>query len=64
MTFNQMSHSGVYKGDDVSVTITVLGGTYGGGSEVLVIERHFNDVRVYEDISPTINTSRWGRECR
>ena len=32
-----------------------------GGSEVLVIERHFNDVRVYEDISPTINTSRGGQ---
>ena len=30
-TFNQMSHSGDYKGDEVSVSITVLGGTYGGG---------------------------------
>lgn len=54
-TFNQMSHSGDYKGDEVSVSITVLGGTYGGGSEVLVIERHFgSEVRLYEDVVPTL----------
>lgn len=31
--FNQMSHSGDYKEDEVSVTITVLGGTYGGAAK-------------------------------
>lgn len=37
MTFNQLSQSAVYKADDVSVSLTVCGGTYGGGSEVLVV---------------------------
>lgn len=37
-TYNQTSHSGDYREDNVSVSITVLGGTYGGGSEVLVIQ--------------------------
>lgn len=36
--FNQLSQSAVYKEDDVSVSVTVCGGSYGGGSEVLVIE--------------------------
>lgn len=38
-TFNQNSHSGDYKASEISVSITVLGGTYGGGSEVLVVQR-------------------------
>ena len=38
-TFNQLSQSGVYKEDDIAVTLTVCGGTYGGGREVLVVER-------------------------
>ena len=35
--FNQLSQSAVYKEDDVSVSITVCGGSYGGGSETLII---------------------------
>ena len=35
-TFNQISQSAVYREDDVSVSLTVCGGSYGGGSEVLV----------------------------
>lgn len=38
MTFNQISQSAGYKGDDVSVSLTVCGGTYGGGSEVHVVD--------------------------
>lgn len=38
MTFNQISQSAGYKGDDISVSLTVCGGSYGGGSEVLVID--------------------------
>jgi hypothetical protein len=37
MTFNQISQSAVYRQDDVSVSITCCGGSYGGGSEVLVV---------------------------
>ena len=37
-TFNQISQSTVYREDTVSVSITVCGGSYGGGSEVLVID--------------------------
>ena len=34
--FNQLSQSAVYKQDEISVSVTVCGGSYGGGSEVLV----------------------------
>lgn len=43
MTFNQMTHSGDYKEDDISVSVTVLGGTYGGGSETLVVWKTVED---------------------
>ena len=36
-TFNQISQSAVYKADDISVSLTVCGGSYGGGSEVLIV---------------------------
>lgn len=36
-TFNQISQSAVYREDDTSVSLTVCGGSYGGGSEVLVV---------------------------
>ena len=42
-TFNQISQSAVYKEDDISVSITVCGGSYGGGSETLVVARKEND---------------------
>ena len=37
-TYNQISQSAVYREDNISVSITVCGGSYGGGSEVLVVE--------------------------
>lgn len=37
-SYNQISQSAIYKEDDVSVSVTVCGGSYGGGSEVLVIQ--------------------------
>ncbi len=42
-TFNQISQSAVYREDDISVSITVCGGSYGGGSETLVVARKEND---------------------
>lgn len=36
-TYNQISQSAGYREDDISVSITVCGGSYGGGSEVLVV---------------------------
>lgn len=51
-TYNQNSHSGDYKEDDVAVTITVLGGTYGGGSEVLVVAYGFDGYN--QDISEEV----------
>lgn len=36
--FNQISQSAIYKNDDISVSITVNGGSCGGGSEVLIVE--------------------------
>lgn len=54
-TFNQNSHSGDYKASEISVSITVLGGTYGGGSEVLVLQRRFSNITVTDtEVSPTI----------
>lgn len=38
ITFNQISQSAVYREDSISVSITVCGGSYGGGSETLVVE--------------------------
>lgn len=35
--FNQLSQSGIYKEDETSVSLTVCGGTYGGGSECLAV---------------------------
>lgn len=37
MTFNQISQSAVYRQDETSVSITCCGGSYGGGSETLVV---------------------------
>lgn len=34
--YNQISQSAGYKADDISVSLTVCGGSYGGGSEVLI----------------------------
>lgn len=36
-TFNQISQSEVYRESEISVSITVCGGSYGGGSETLVV---------------------------
>ena len=53
--YNQISQSAGYSEDEVSVSVTVCGGSYGGGSEVLVLQRRFSTVLVAEtDISPTI----------
>ena len=39
-TFNQISQSAGYAKDDVAVSVTVCGGSYGGGSEVLVLQEY------------------------
>ena len=36
-----------------------------GGSEVLIVEQHINEVRLYDDIAPTLNTVGGGVDtCR
>lgn len=58
MTFNQLSQSAVYKADDVSVSLTVCGGTYGGGSEVLVLESNQNHATIKDtEVCPTLPAS-------
>lgn len=42
--FNQISQSAIYKEDEVSVSVTVKGGSYGGGSEVLIVEYERDDI--------------------
>ena len=37
IAFNQISQSAVYKQSEISVSVTVCGGSYGGGSEVLIV---------------------------
>lgn len=36
--YNQLSQSAIYKEDEISVSLTVCGGSYGGGSEVLIVQ--------------------------
>ena len=35
--FNQISQSAIYREDNISVSVTCCGGSYGGGSEVLIV---------------------------
>lgn len=59
--FNQLSHSAVYREDETSVSLTVCGGTYGGGSEVLVLQRRFSNVNVDDtEVAPTIEAGAGG----
>lgn len=37
-TFNQISQSAIYREDEIAVSLTCCGGSYGGGSEVLIIQ--------------------------
>ena len=58
-TYNQLSQSAVYREDDVAVSTTVRGGSYGGGSETLVVKMVLasiapNAERTDGSISPTI----------
>lgn len=60
--FNQISQSAGYKQDETSVNLTVCGGTYGGGSEVLVVE-----TLVFDEGQITCPTNglnpQWGGCC-
>lgn len=62
MTFNQISQSAGYKGDDVSVSLTVCGGSYGGGSEVLVVAYGLDSFNqeIAEETSTTLRTNGGG----
>ena len=48
--FNQLSQSAVYREDDTSVSLTVCGGSYGGGSECLIVETYETDNTDREEI--------------
>lgn len=53
-TYNQTRYA-QYAKDDVSVTLRQSFGDYGGGSEVLVLQRRFSKVIVQDtEIAPTI----------
>lgn len=60
--FNQISQSAGYKEDDVTVSLTVCGGSNGGGSEVLVVE-----TLVFDEGQITCPTNglnpQWGGLC-
>lgn len=46
---------------DTSVSLRSRSASYGGGSEVLIIQRRMSDVRVREDdITPTVETHTGG----
>ena len=53
--YNQLSQSAVYREDETAVSLTVCGGSYGGGSETLILQRRFSDV-LWQDAetSPTL----------
>lgn len=50
IAYNQISQSSVYKQSETATTITVCGGTYGGGSEVLVIDMVTSNKKSKDDI--------------
>lgn len=50
IAYNQISQSSVYKQSETATTITVCGGTYGGGSEVLVIDMVTPNKKSKDDI--------------
>lgn len=41
--YNQISQSAVYREDETTVSLTVCGGSYGGGSETLIVEARNNE---------------------
>ena len=45
--YNQLSQSAVYREDETAVSLTVCGGSYGGGSEVLIM--------TYQTVAGTLN---------
>lgn len=49
MAYNQLSQSAVYKAGEISISLTVCGGSYGGGSEVLIVESDRDDSRPPDD---------------
>lgn len=54
-TYNQISQSAVYKEDAISGSLTVCGGSYGGGSKVLCVEMTSTKNTVVENgICPTL----------
>lgn len=65
IAYNQISQSSVYKQSETATTITVCGGTYGGGSEVLVVysvdmgDGKSNCV-ISENIVPTLAATHYG----
>lgn len=47
--------------DDVAVTLRSSGASYGGGSEVLVVQSQFDEVRIYsKEICPTLKAEMGG----
>lgn len=60
--FNQIKY-GSYLESEQAVTLRESGGDYGGGSEVLVIQRRFSNVIVNDtEVSPTIEAGAGGVE--
>ena len=61
-TFNQIRY-GEYSEAEQAVTLRNCSGDYGGGSEVLVLQRRFSDLIVRDtDVSPTLEAGgvrRW-----
>lgn len=56
--YNQLSQSAVYREDETAVSLTVCGGSYGGGSEVLVLESNQNHATIKDtEICPTLPAS-------
>ena len=55
------SHYGDYRETTMSNSIRASGATCGGGSEVLIVQSQFDDVRIYADeVCPTIKAEMGG----
>lgn len=66
-TYNQVSQSAGYREDEISVNLTVCGGSYGGGSEVLVVQAYGFDSynqEIADELAQSIRSHGGVTQCR
>lgn len=61
MTAYKVSGFAEYIETETAGTLKANGGDIGGGTETIIIQRHFSDVRIYEtEVTPTLKQNMGG----